>query len=75
MVEVSNRRIHMMADTRDSGYRDIRIIVPPYQLAPHCKPTVFLDCEDLFSVSLRLSPERGFRVGQGFIRLRFGLEI
>lgn len=51
VIDIRNRRVHIMSDANDSTYRSIEVVVPPRQPAPKCKPQISLDLADLFSVS------------------------
>jgi len=50
VVDVSNRRIHVMSDIIDRRYRRIEICVPPNHHAPACKPDAHLNTSELFDI-------------------------
>jgi len=50
VVDVPNRRVHVMSDIIDGRYRRIEICVPPNPLAPTCKPDALLNMSELFDV-------------------------
>ncbi|MDZ4849615.1 MAG: Uma2 family endonuclease [Pirellulaceae bacterium] len=51
VVDIPNRRIHVMRDVVDKRYRSIEIIVQPTQLAPSCQPDAQLNTRELFDVN------------------------
>jgi Uma2 family endonuclease len=50
VVDVDESRIHVFNESDRADYRSHRIIVPPTQLAPTCRPETFLNTEELFAV-------------------------
>ena len=51
IVDITNRRIHVMSKIKDGRYQSIEIHVPPNTLFPQSRPEAMLDLEDLFSVT------------------------
>ncbi len=50
VVDIPNRRIHVMSDIHDGRYRSIEIHVAPAALAPKCKPDARLNLAELFDI-------------------------
>ena len=50
VVDIPNRRVHVMTEIEDNRYRSVEIITPSKSLAPKCKPDAELNLDDLFSV-------------------------
>lgn len=50
VVDVSNRRIHVMSDIIEGRYRRIEISVSPNHIAPTCKPDAHLNTSELFDI-------------------------
>lgn len=50
VVDIPNRRVHVMTDIVEGRYRSIEIFVPPARLAPRCQRDVALDLAAMFAV-------------------------
>ncbi len=48
VVDIPNRRIHVMSDIQDGRYRRIEMRAPPDEVYPACKPDARLKLADLF---------------------------
>ena len=51
IIDITNRRIHVMSKIKDGRYQSIEIHVPPNRLSPQSRPEAILDLEDLFAVT------------------------
>lgn len=50
VIDIPNRRLHVMSNASTGTYQSIEIVVPPNCPAPKCKPEAQLDISALFSV-------------------------
>jgi len=50
VVDIQNRRIHVMSRIENNRYRSIEVFVAPNPLAPRCNPGAILDIADLFDI-------------------------
>lgn len=50
VVDIPGSRLHIMTDSDGETYRSIRVVVPPDEPAPKCKPTANLNLAELFEV-------------------------
>ncbi len=50
VVDIPNRRIHVMTGLQDGRYRNIQIITPPTPLSPTCHGEAILNTAELFDV-------------------------
>lgn len=51
VVDIPGKRLHIMSDSDGTTYRSIRVVVPPDQPSPACKPSASLNLAQLFEVS------------------------
>ena len=50
VVDIPNRRIHVMNRIVDGSYQSVEVVTPPTKVAPNCKPQAFLETAKLFDI-------------------------